>query len=412
MPTRAAAPRLRSSGLGLVCLLALLGAGACGAPGGADGALSSTAPSSAAIELSSRRPRSEGAAHPRARVANANPLAEAVDALFTEAEANDTFSGSVVVVDAGKMVLEKAYGFADRGGKRKNAPGTRFRIGSLSKQFTASAILALAHDGKLALTDPVSRFFPEYPADNLVNDGVAVTVHHLISHTSGIANPRATPDFKSLVWRRPITPVEQIGWAKGSPLVRKPGTAFAYVNYNFLLAALIVEKVSGQAYETFLRRRFFEPLGMHDTGTVLPQAEAARAAVGYHAGATGQLVALADEASLEDPDVTYAFGSGQIYSTVQDLARWDRALNGDTVLPAASRKLLFAPNLHDYAYGWLVQKKENVTYEWHNGAISPLGFTSLMVRVPSKDRFVAYLSNMDMAFVMPFEAKTLALALK
>lgn len=341
-----------------------------------------------------------------------NELADAVDALFAAAEAKDTFSGSVIVVDGGKIVLEKGYGLADRAAKRKVAPDTLFRVGSISKQFTATAVLALAQDGKLALTDPVSKYFPDYPKENLAQDGVEVTLHHLLSHTSGLPDPRGTTGFEKIAWRREIVPSEQVDLVKGTPLVSKPGSAYAYVNYNFLLAAMIVEKVSGQSFEAFMKTRFFDPLGMKDTGTRLPPADAGRAAVGYYDSA-GELTTLTDDPVFKDPDVTLAFGSGQIYSTVQDLARWDRALIGETVLGAAKRDLLFTPNLGNYGYGWVIQKKAGITYEWHNGALSPLGFTALIVRVPSKDRFVAYLANRDLELVQPlFEAKISALALK
>lgn len=341
-----------------------------------------------------------------------NELADAVDALFAAAESKDTFSGSVIVIDGGTIVLEKGYGMADRAAKRKVAPDTLFRIGSISKQFTATAVLALAQDGKLALTDPVSKYFPDYPRENLAQDGTEVTLHHLLSQTSGLPDPGGTPAFEKIAWRREIVPSEQVELVKGTPLVAKPGSAYAYLNYNFLLAAMIVEKVSGQSFEAFMKSRFFGPLGMKDTGTHLPAADAGRAAVGYYDSA-GELTTLTDEPAFKDPDVSLAFGSGQIYSTVQDLARWDRALVGETVLSAAKRDLLFTPNLGNYAYGWVVQKKGNVSFVWHNGALSPLGFTALAIRVPSKDRFIAYLANRDLALVQPlFEAKVSALAVK
>jgi D-alanyl-D-alanine carboxypeptidase len=240
---------------------------------------------------------------------------------------------------------------------------------------------------------------------------VEVTIHHLISHTSGLPDPRNTTGFKRAVWTRTIAPSEQVGFAKTLPLVSKPGSEYSYVNFNFLLAALIVEKVSATPYESFLRTRFFEPLGMNDTGTLLPAGVADRAALGYY-DEDGERTTLTDDPTFKDRDVSFAFGSGQIYSTVKDLARWDRALTGDTILGAAQRDLLFKPNLDDYAYGWVIQKKSGVTIEWHNGAISPLGFTALVVRVPSKDRFVAYLANMDLDLIQPFEAKVEALAVK
>ncbi len=387
------APHLRLSLVGFIALSA-----ACGAPPSSGAALT---PVDAAV------PSADDAATP------SSALADAVDALFTDAETNDAFSGSVIVVDGGKRVLEKGYGFADRTTKRKNAPDTLFRIGSVSKQFTATAILALVEDGKLALTDPLSKFFPDYPRENLAMDGEAVTIHHLLSHTSGLPDPSGTPSFKNAAWRRPIAPTEQVTFAKTLPLVRKPGSAFQYLNYNFLLAALIVEQISARPYETLLRQRFFEPLGMKDSGTVLPASETGRAAVGYAAESKGAFVALSDNPTFnKDPDVTLAFGSGQVYSTVRDLALWDRALAGETVLKPAVRDLLFTPNSDDYGYGWVIRKNADVTMAWHNGALSPLGFTALIVRVPAKDRFVAYLSNFDLPLTQPFEAKVASLAMK
>lgn len=371
---------------------------------------------SSANEAASAPPPAEevpdAGATPDAEAKVPNELADAVDALFAAAEAKDTFSGSVIVVDGGKIVLEKGYGLADRATKRKVAPDTLFRIGSISKQFTATAVLALAQDGKLALTDPVAKYFPDYPKENLAQDGTEVTLHHLLSHTSGLPDPRATTELGKIAWRREIAPSEQVDLVKGMPLVAKPGSAYAYLNYNFLLAAMIVEKVSGQSFEAFMKARFFDPLAMKDTGTRLPAADAGRAAVGYY-DAAGELAAFTDSPTFKDPDVTLAFGSGQIYSTVQDLARWDRALLGEKVLGASTRELLFKPNLGNYGYGWVVQKKGDVSFAWHNGALSPLGFTALAVRVPSKDRFVAYLANRDLELVQPlFETKITTLAVK
>ena len=391
---------MRASSLRLLALPFLIVATACGA--------STSEPAPAPAPVTAVPPAAPpGEAETPAKEPNA--LADAIDALFTDAEAKDAFSGSVVVVDGGKTVLEKGFGAADRASKRKNAPDTIFRIGSISKQFTASAILALVKDGKLKLTDPVSKFFPDYPTANLVEDGTEVTLHHLLSQTSGLPDPGGTTPFKKAVWKKVIAPSEQVDFVKALPLVRKPGSAFEYLNYNFLLAAMIVEKASGQTYESFLRQRFFEPLGMKDTGTLLPSSQAPRAALGYYEDG-GELISFADDPIFKDSDVSFAFGSGQIYSTVQDLARWDRALTGEAVLPKAQLDLLFAPNLEQYGYGWVIQKKAGITVQWHNGALSPLGFTALIVRVPAKDRFVGYLANMDIDRIQPFEAKVAALA--
>ena len=340
-----------------------------------------------------------------------NALADSVDALFTDAAASDTFAGSVIVVDAGKQVLAKGYGLADRVAKKPNTPDTIFRVASVSKQFAATAVLALAQDGKLALTDPVSKFLPDYPKESLTKEGVELTIHHLLSHTSGLPDPQATAGFKRLAWKRAMLPVEVVDFVKASPLGQTPGAVYEYLNYNFLLAAVIVEKVSGQPYETFLRKRFFEPLDMKDTGTILPASVRPRAAVGY-TNNDGTTYIMNDDPTFKDRDVTLLFGSGQVYSTVRDLAKWDRALTGETVLPSAKRNLLFTPNLDGYGYGWVISKRAGVTYEWHNGALSPFGASAYVVRVRSKDRFVAYLANRDHETVGPFEAKVAALAVK
>jgi CubicO group peptidase (beta-lactamase class C family) len=340
-----------------------------------------------------------------------NALATSIDALFAAAEAKDTFAGTVVVVDGGKTVMVKGYGAADRKTGRKNAEDTIFRIGSITKQFTASAVLALYDDGKLSVNDPVSKYIPEYPKENLTKDGVEVTLHHLLSQSSGMPDGRSTSYFKDNAWLRPIDKQKELEAAMVLPLARKPGEAFEYNNYNYFVLGLVVERVSGKAWDAFLRERFFDPLGMKDTGAFLPAASAPRAAVGYY-DSGGKRIAFADNVGFGDPDVTLAFGSGQIHSTVLDLAKWDRALASGAVLKLGSRTLLFSPNLGSYGYGWVIEQKSNVTIEWHNGALSPLGFSALIVRVPSKDRCVAFASNLDYSLTDPLVAKVEALAVK
>lgn len=335
--------------------------------------------------------------------------ARAVDAFFTSAADKDQFAGSVIALDGGNVVLEKGYGPADRADGRANGPDTLFRIGSVSKQFTASAILALVADGKLQVTDPISKFFPEYPAENLAKDGTAVTLHHLLSHTSGLPDGASTDYFKDHAWFSVMDPNEVKNAAMLLPMAGVPGASYVYSNYNYLLLGLVVEKVSGKSYEAFLHERFFAPLEMNDTGTLLPADKLPRAAVGYYKQGKS-FKTLNDEEDFVDRDVTLAFGAGQIYSTVRDLARWDRALASGQALPAAQQSLLFTPNLDDYGYGWVMQKYQGTPLQWHNGALSPLGFSAFVARVPSKDRFVAYLSNLDIDIVQDLEPGMFKLA--
>lgn len=331
-----------------------------------------------------------------------NPFAAKVDELFSNAAKTSSFSGSVIVVDGGKTVLAKGYGFADREKKIVNAPETIFRVGSISKQFTAAAILSLADEGKLSVTDLVSKHLPEYPKENLAKDGVELTLHHLLSQTSGLPDGLKTKYFKSNVWRQAIDPKLMLAATFAEPLVRKPGTQFEYLNYNYFILGLIVERVSGKTYDAFMRERFFGPLGMKDTGVLPPASLAARIAHGYEAK-TGTTT-MDDDPTFKDHDLTCAFGAGQVYSTVIDLAKWSQALDDGSALAPKARDLLFTPNLSDYGYGWLIQRKRNIDFQWHNGALSPLGFSSYVLRVPGKQhRFAAYLSNMNIDLIEPFE---------
>lgn len=349
---------------------------------------------------------------PLAPPAIENPLAASIDAMLQSAAAREAFAGSVIVVDGGRTVFEKGYGFADRAGiMRKNTPDTIYRIGSVSKQFTAAAVLALATDGKLSLDDSVAKWFPDYPRENLSRDGVDATVHHLLTHTSGIGDGEATPFYESNKWRRPLQPDDIIREAHVLPMSATPGTTHAVLDYGYLLLGRIIEKASGKSYESFLRDRFFAPLGMNDTGTILPTLKQDRAAVGYEK--TGrQFAALAEQTVFGDPDCTLAFGSGQIYSTVRDLALWDRALAGDRALSRVDKERLFQPNLDDYGYGWVIEQKGGVVVQWHDGALAPLGFTSYVARIPEKDRFVALLTNLDLEAIAPFEQQVASLSVE
>jgi D-alanyl-D-alanine carboxypeptidase len=335
-------------------------------------------------------------------------IARKVDALFESETKKGNFAGSVVVVDGGDTVFTKGYGEADREGSKDNTADTIFRIGSLTKQFTAAAILALASEGKLHVNDPLARFIPEYPKKNLVRDGVEVTLHHLLSHTSGLPDARETEYFKNNVWRRPIDSDRLLAQAKLRPLVRTPGTKFEYLNSGYLLLGVVIERVSKTSYDSFLRSRFFTPLGMRSTGTLLPADLRDRAAVGYYRAESGGLLSMAREANFGDRDVTFAFGSGQIYSSAGDLARWEHALQSQKV---QGENLLFTPNLEGYGYGWTIEDVNGVQRIWHNGALSPLGFSCLMVRVPSKKRMIAFLSNFDTDLTEDIELKVADLAL-
>lgn len=343
-----------------------------------------------------------------------NELALRADDFFTKATSDGHFSGSIIVVDGGKTVLEKAYGLADRDAKKPNSKDGIFRLGSVTKQFTAAAILSLAEDGRLSVDDPLTAHLPELPRASFSYDGIDVTLHHLLSHTSGIGDARSTSWFKAHAWFTKIDPKEYVAVGSALPMQSKPGATFAYSNWAYYLLALVVERVSGQPYGAFMKARFFDRFGMKDTAALRSSfsgAQQARIPHGYQADKSGELETMDDMRRFVDRDMTMSFGSGQILSTVSDLAKWDRALAARKVLPRLHDRL-FTPVLDDYAYGWAIGTMNGVPVHWHNGALSPLGFTSLIARVPSMDRFVAYLANLDVELVDPIEEKVIALMTK
>lgn len=298
---------------------------------------------------------------------------------------DDLFEGSVLVARNGRLLLEGGFGMADRGLLTPNGPTTRFRIGSVSKQFTAMAILMLEKQGRLRVSDPLCAHLSGCP--QLWSQ---VTIEELLNHSAGIENyPDDQPDLFDRV-RQPITPVEQVAQAGERPLVHPPGTAWSYCNVCYAALGLVVEKEAGTTLTHFLKASVFDPLGMHDTGIDegyrLPQH-----AVGYTRQA-----AVGPAAQL---DLTWAFGAGQMYSTVRDLYRWDLALYGDRLLGGNVLSRLMAGAVATgqgnvrYANGWRFDSTHGHPRMWHGGAIP--GFTSMIARFPDDRAVVIVLTNLD-----------------
>src|SRR4051812_49187547 len=245
-----------------------------------------------------------------------------MDAAAKVLAGGDRFMGSVLVARDHAVVFEKSYGSANLEWGIPNASDTKFRIGSLTKQFTAAAILLLEERGKLKVEDAIASFIPGAP-ESWKN----ITIHQLLNHTSGI------PDFTNLpehrVWQRsPETPEQIVRHFRDLPLEFGPGEKFKYSSSGYILLAFIVERVSGQSYEAFLRDNIFVPLGMKDSGydsntTLLP-----KRASGYQFGAGGL-------ANAPYVDMHLPYGAGALYSTTHDLLRWNTALfEGRLLSPA------------------------------------------------------------------------------
>ncbi len=320
--------------------------------------------------------------------------------LVAAADMNDTqnpealisgrFSGDgpgevVLVAREGKLLFCHGYGLADRENKIPVTPETRFRIGSVTKQFTAAAILHLAQEGKLSIEDALSKYFPGYPG------GDKITLRHLLTHTSGLHNYTAHPDFLARVVA-PIAPGDLVAWFRDDPPDFPPGEQFSYSNTNYVLLGQIVEKVSGLAYGDYLRKQFFDPLGLHDIGVWQNAAPPDHAAKGY-AWLGGRLQPALDW------DMSWAGGAGELYSTAGDLWRWTEALHGGRVLSRESLRtmttevtvakpetltLRYGMGLYQAEIGWLPALG-------HNGGLQ--GYLSAVMFFPEQKVTVVVLGN-------------------
>ena len=287
------------------------------------------------------------------------------------------FTGTVLVMKQNKELLRKAYGMANREWNIPNRPETKFEIGSLTKQFTATCILQLVEQGKLSLDDKLGKFFPSF------FKGDSVTIHMLLNHTSGIPSFTGLPGFDKidkLSWSRD----SMIAFFNNKPYDFSPGSNFKYNNSGPFLLGFIIEKVSGLSYETYLQKNIFDKLFMTNTGlnnwdNILPFR-----AKGYEMVKNKPVNAA--YISLEWP-----FSSGAMYSTVDDLYKWDRTLYGNTVLTTNSLQKMFTPGKGNYGYGFFIDSLEKHPRIWHTGGIP--GFNSHMARFPQDDVFIIVLGN-------------------
>ena len=290
------------------------------------------------------------------------------------------FSGSILIAKGGQIVVSKGYGLANREHDVANIPQTKFRIGSVTKQFTVMAILLLEKQGKLKVDDPIARHLPDAPAT-----WKDVTIHHLMSHTAGIPEYTSTPAFREIRTTTMTLP-KIIAMFKDKPLDFKPGEMFRYSNAGYILLGQIIETVSGKSYEEFVRTNIFTPLQMNDSGYDHFKPVLQHRATGYaRDGST--LV----NSSYFDMSIPHA--AGALYSTVEDLNRWDQALYEAKLLPRATLDRMFTIVRWNYGYGWTIGTKFNRKSQGHGGSI--YGFRSMVTRFPEEKVYVVVLSNVE-----------------
>lgn len=311
---------------------------------------------------------------------------DSIDRLAAKYTELKQFNGALLVADDKGIILKKGYGQANFEWQLPVTPDTKFRIGSVTKQFTAVLILKLVEEGKVGLEDPITKHLPDYRQDT----GSRITVTHLLNHTSGIPSYTSRPDFGEKVSRNPYKVADFVKQFASGDLEFEPGSKYAYNNSGYFLLGAIIEKVTGKTYAQVLRERIFEPLGMKNTGYDVSETLLAKRASGYERNPDGFV-----NAAYLDMGLPYAAGS--MYSTVEDLYLWDRALYGDKVLPAALKQKMFTPGLGDYGFGWNLEPtqlddgKTKVATTSHGGGIN--GFSAFLIRVPEKKEVIIVLSN-------------------
>jgi CubicO group peptidase (beta-lactamase class C family) len=293
---------------------------------------------------------------------------------------NDRFMGSVLVAKDDAVVFERSYGWASVEWSVANTATTRFRIGSVTKQFTAAAILLLEERGKLTLQDPVAKHVPDAP-----EAWKDVTLYHLLTHTSGVPSFTSMPEYAKFKFSA-TTAVKTVDQFRNKPLDFAPGEKFAYSNSGYVLLGYIVELVSGQPYATFVGDNIFKRLGMGDTGLDSSTEIITRRASGYAPGGTG----LASAAFV---DMSVPHGAGAMYSTPRDLWKWQQGLYGHKLLSAASVEKMTKIEKSNYALGVGVQTVDGRTVISHGGGIE--GFNSHLMYLPAEKMTVVVLANVN-----------------
>jgi CubicO group peptidase (beta-lactamase class C family) len=310
-----------------------------------------------------------------------------IDAYLSNLAEEGSFSGAVLIAQGDNVLLSAGYGMADIENDVPNTPKTRFRLGSVTKQFTAMAVLTLRAQGKIDLEEHVCSHIPDCP-----DDWKTITIHQLLTHSSGLPDSwqfyadRNKPDVS-------CDPEEIIGWFEDVPLDFEPGERFSYSNTGYLLLGYLVEEVSGQSYEVLLRQQIFEPLEMTNTGYAHDDTDLA---VGYSDNGF--------EAEFINPSLSYS--AGGLYSTVEDLYRWDRSFYTEELIPQQLLDTIFAPFIStpylpyappydqvSYGYGWFVGERLGHHVAGHGGTYG--GFRALIERYPDDEISIVILSNLE-----------------
>jgi CubicO group peptidase (beta-lactamase class C family) len=285
----------------------------------------------------------------------------------------------VLVAKDGQPVFRRGYGLANSEWDIPNTPETKFRLGSITKQFTAASILQLVEAGKVSIDDPISKYYPDAPTA-----WEKVTIYHLLTHTSGIPSYTSLPDFfPTAKSRTRMTPAEIVKLTQDKPLEFAPGEKMLYDNTGYILLGIVIEKASGQPYAAYLDQHIFKPAGMADSGYDSAETLIKRRASGY----------LPNGTNAPFLEMTLPYAAGSLYSTVDDLLKWSIALEGDKLLKQGSKARMATPFKNNYAFGLVINKIAGKPVQAHGGGIN--GFNTHLIRFPEERVTIVTLANQN-----------------
>ncbi len=314
-----------------------------------------------------------------------------INELLVNHHISDQFDGVALIVRGNNLLYEKSFGLANREWDVAHQINSRFRIGSLTKQFTAAAILQLAQAGKIDLHKPLVTYLPNYPPES----GTRITIHQLLNHTAGVPNYTSMPEVVSQVIHNTYTPEEFIKFFSSHDLDFTPGTRFNYSNSGYSILGLVIEKVSGLTYEQYIQTHFYTPLGMTNSGYDHFTTVIKNRASGY--------VKHGDEyKNVGYLDMSVPYSAGALYSSAHDLLLWNQALHdSDKILNKKYRQLMFTPSVKQvkkvsYSYGLrhheiAINEMTDIKVIGHSGSIP--GFNAYLGRVVVDETIVILLSN-------------------
>lgn len=332
---------------------------------------------------------------PKAQVKSAVQIAadtRELDSILQHFSNANLFQGVVLVATEGKVLLNKGYGWANAATQQPNDPSLVYQIGSVTKQFTAAAILKLQEEGKLSVNDTISKYFPK------LKQGSRITIRHLLTHTSGLFNYTNDTTFWMHEAAMPSSHEKMMSRFADKPLDFEPGTKFSYSNTGYVLLGYIIEQVSSKTYEQYIRENIYRPLGMNRSG--FDFAKATGRATGYYASGNTEPAMIVDS--------TGSYAAGSIYTTTTDLLKWVQAMHDKKIIKPASWEQAFTPFKGQYGYGLIMDKMYGQKRIWHNGGIH--GFVSNLEYFPESNTTVILISN-HMSSDLPRVSRTIDAAL-